>query len=319
MSPAGGVLGSFRDPAGFVFRRDGVLYRQVQQAYRDRYDHLMQSGLYSALVGAGLMIPHEEVAVAPARVEQAYRVLRPEPLTFVSYPYEWCPGQLRDAGLATLAIEKMALEFGMTLRDASAFNIQFHRGRPVLIDTLSFGAYQEGKPWSAYRQYCQHFLAPLALAAWADVRLSQLLRIHIDGIPLDLTSHLLPASTRLRPGLLTHIHLHASWQARHAADTALGDSRRMSRMSFLGLIDHLESTTRSLRLKPAGTPWADYYDNTNYSAAALEHKRETVARMLERADPRSVWDLGANSGVFSRLASRRGIPTLAFDLDPAAV
>jgi len=37
----------------------------------------------------------------------------------------------------------------------------------------------------AYQQFCQHFLAPLALMTTCDVRLGQLLRVHIDGIPLD--------------------------------------------------------------------------------------------------------------------------------------
>ena len=35
--------------------------------------------------------------------------------------------------------------------------------------------------------------------------------------------------------------------------------------------------------------------------------------------PEQVWDLGANNGVFSRLASEQGIFTLSFDIDPAAV
>jgi hypothetical protein len=104
----------------------------------------------------------------------------------------------------------------MSLRDASAFNIQFHRGRPVLIDTLSFGVLDAGTPWVGYRQFCQHFLAPLALAVHSDVRLGALSRIHIDGVPLDLASRLLPFRTRLNAGLLAHLHVHAQWQHRGA-------------------------------------------------------------------------------------------------------
>jgi ribosomal protein L11 methylase PrmA len=51
----------------------------------------------------------------------------------------------------------------------------------------------------------------------------------------------------------------------------------------------------------------------------LEHKKEIVAGFLEQIRPGSVWDLGANTGLFSRLASARDIPTVAFDVDPAAV
>jgi len=90
-------------------------------------------------------------------------------------------------------------------------------------------------------------------------------------------------------------------------------------MAFLGLIDNLESTTRRLSWKPEGTEWADYYAATNYTDASLEHKAELVAEYLEKAQPKTVWDLGANTGRFSRIAAERGIPTIAFDIDPAAV
>ena len=315
---------SFRDPSGFLFKRDGVLYRQVNQAYQPHYDALFKSGLYERLTNAGLLIPHREVEVEPAEPAQAYRVLCPERLDFISYPYEWSFSQLKDAALATMAIQRQALQSGMVLKDASAYNIQFHHGRPVLIDTLSFEIIKEGEPWVAYRQFCQHFLAPLALMALVDVRLGQLLRVYIDGVPLDLAASLLPRRTRLDlMGLATHIHLHAAAQRRYAGqkvDTARVKSK-MSRAAFLGLMDSLEASVRKLSWKPAGTEWGDYYtaSASHYTAAAFENKRQVVRGYLERIQPRQVWDLGANTGEFSRLAAEQGIPTLACDIDPAAV
>lgn len=120
----------------------------------------MASKLYGQLVYAGLLIPHEEVSVEPEETGLAYKIIKPDLVQFISYPYEWSFSQLQDAALATLAIQKLALELGMVLKDASAYNLQFHHGKPVLLDTLSFEVYQEGAPWVAYRQYCQHFLAP---------------------------------------------------------------------------------------------------------------------------------------------------------------
>jgi ribosomal protein L11 methylase PrmA len=146
-----------------------------------------------------------------------------------------------------------------------------------------------------------------------------LLRVNIDGIPLDLASHLLPSRTRLNLGLATHIHLHAQAQRKYADKQARAEGRKLSRMALLGLIDNLESTTRKLAWKPSGTEWADYYAATNYTDASLEHKAELVTNYLEKAHSITVWDLGANTGRFSRLASDRGVPTIAFDIDPAAV
>jgi hypothetical protein len=289
----------------------------------------MSSGLYEDLVSAGLLVAHQEAGVSPAVSELAYKVIQPEKVAFISYPYEWSFSQLKDAALTTLQIQKRALACGMSLKDSSAYNIQYHQGRPVLIDTLSFEVYQEGKPWDAYRQFCQHFLAPLSLMAYRDVRLGQLLRVYIDGVPLDLASRLLPASTRLVLPLLLHLHLHASAQKRYASAAGSGSSRQpqppsastrqVSRTAFLGLIDSLETGVRRLRWLPEKTEWGAYYEDTNYTRAGLEHKQQLVSRFLDRILPAGVWDLGANTGLFSRIASGRGVPTVAFDVDPGAV
>jgi hypothetical protein len=199
------LVSSFRDPSGFLFIREGILYRQVNQVYREDYSRLMDSGLYEKLVKNGLLITHAETDIQPADGVLSYKVICPERVPFISYPYEWSFGQLQDAALATLSIQRRALKLGMSLKDASAYNIQFPKGKAMLIDTLSFEQYQEGEPWVAYRQFCQHFLAPLALMAYKDVRLNQLLRIYIDGIPLDLASKLLPRSTRWNLGLATPV------------------------------------------------------------------------------------------------------------------
>lgn len=312
---------SFRDPSGFLFFRNGTLFRQVNQSYRTTFDQFEQSGLYAELVEAGLLVPHERSDTSPAEPETASLVIRPETIPFISYPYEWCFSQLQDAALTTLEVQLRALARGLTLKDASAYNIQFLRGRPVLIDTLSFEAYREGEPWVAYRQFCQHFLAPLALMSRRDIRLGQLLRLYVDGVPLDLAVRLLPWKARLNLGLLTHLYLHAASQRRFAGAEvrAAQGSRRVTRTGFLGLLDNLRRTVAGLRWEPGRTDWAEYGTMHNYSPAALQAKRRLVGEYLDRASPLSLWDLGANTGDFSRLASARGIPTVAFDVDPSAV
>lgn len=318
------VASSFRDPCGFVFRREGVLYRQVNESYRDDFAALESSGLLVYLWERGLLIRHDEAGRELAAAPGACRVLRPQVVPFVSYPYEWPFSAWQDAALATLDIQAAALRRGLSLKDASAFNIQFVDGRPLLIDTLSFERRVAGAPWPAYRQFCQHFLAPLALMAKRDIRLGALAKNHIDGVPLDLADRLLGAAARCSPRLFIHIHLHARSQRRHAGDGARPRALRtagrgVSDLALHGILDSLRGAVAALRWQPAGTEWADYYDCTNYTADAFQAKRAIVERFLLAAAPRQVWDLGANNGAFSRLAARRGIPTVAFDIDPAAV
>ncbi len=315
------ISASFRDPSGFLFTREGNLFRQVNKVYQPHYDKLMTSGLYKKLTDKGLLISHKETKEKPAEASLSYKVIQPEKVTFISYPYEWSFSQYKDAALATLEIEKLAMETGMTLKDASVYNIQFHQGKPVLIDTLSFEVYSEGQPWVAYRQFCQHFLAPLALMALVDIRLEQLMRVFIDGIPLDLASQLLPGKTHFNLGVELHIHKHAASQKKYAdKGTEIQVKEvKIGKMAFLGLIDNLESTVKGFDWKAAGTEWADYYDATNYTKEAFELKKSLVGKFIEAAKPSMVWDLGANTGIFSQQASQKGIFTVSSDIDPSAV
>ncbi|GJG85677.1 50S ribosomal protein L11 methyltransferase [Gemmatimonadetes bacterium T265] len=322
MSPAAARLdASFRDPSGFVFTRDGVLYRQVNAVFADEYEACTAAGLYEALGRDRLLIPHRPADLALALTPDAHAVLAPERVPFISYPYEWCFGELRDAALLTLDVQVRALEHGFTLRDASAYNVQFVDGRPVFIDTLSFGRYRDGEPWLAYKQFCEHFLVPLTLMAERDVRCGQLLREYIDGIPLDLGSALLPRRSWLDVRTLLHVHLHARSQRKHHESkvSAVVGTRRIEKPALLALIGTLRSAIQRLDWRPAGTQWADYVGATNYSDAAESAKRALVGEYLRRVNPATVWDVGANTGEYSRVARDVAPLVCSFDIDPAAV
>jgi hypothetical protein len=315
------VEGSFRDPSGFVYTRDGTLYRQINTSFAEHFEAFLASGLYDDLVRDGLLVAHQQVGLQFAATDEAHAIIRPERVDFISYPYEWSFGQLQDAASLTLAIQERALARGFTLRDSSAYNVQFQNGRPVLIDTLSIEPWQEGKPWDAYKQFCEQFLLPLALMSMRDVRCGALLRSYLEGIPLELGSRLLPRRTWVSPSSLLHIHLHALAQGRYAgtAVSSAAKGRTMSRKALLTLVKNLESAVRRLSWRAAGTEWADYTTDNNYSEAAARSKRNLVLTYLGELRPRTVWDLGANTGEYSRAAREAASLVVSFDMDPAAV
>ncbi|HEY7482123.1 MAG TPA: hypothetical protein VH680_16540 [Gemmatimonadales bacterium] len=316
---------SYRDPSGFVYTRDGRLYRQVNRVFQDRFKAFLDSGFYTELEERRMLVAHREAPLSLAASPDAVAVLEPERVEFVSYPYEWSFGQLRDAALLTLELQERALARGFTLRDASSYNVQFVRGHPLFIDTLSFEPREEGAPWTGYRQFCEHFLVPLALMSKVDVRTGALLRSNLEGIPLDLGSRLLPRASWLRPGLLFHVHLHA-WVQRRYADRGAGQvarnggsQRGVTASAALGLVRSLRGAIESLDWSPSGTEWAQYTEDNNYSDQAARSKRAAVIELLQGLQARTAWDLGANTGEYSR-AAREVVPSvLAFDLDPAAV
>jgi SAM-dependent methyltransferase len=315
------VEGSFRDPSGFVYSRDGILYRQVNLGFRPQFEGFLASGLYDELVRDSLLVPHEQAGLDLAATSEAYAILRPERVAFISYPYEWSFGQLQDAASLTLEIQERALARGFTLRDSSAYNVQFQAGRPVFIDTLSFEPLEEGKAWSAYKQFCEHFLVPLTLMSSVDIRCGVLLRSYLDGIPLDLGSRLLPRRSWASLSTFLHIHLHAWVQGRYAGRAASSTvkNRRMGRDALLRLVKNLGSAVRRLSWRASGTEWADYTVDNNYSETAARSKRDLVLAHLRSSGARTVWDLGANTGDYSRAAREVASQVISFDVDPAAV
>jgi hypothetical protein len=315
------VEGSFRDPSGFVYTRDGTLYRQVNAQFREPFEAFLASGLYDDLARERLLVSHERVGLEHAATEEAYAVLRPERVGFISYPYEWSFGQLQDAAGLTLAIQERALQKGFTLRDSSAYNVQFHNGRPIFIDTLSFEPQEPGKPWVAYKQFCEHFLLPLLLMSSTDIRCGTLLRSYIDGIPLDLGSRLLPRRSWASISTVLHIHLHAWAQGRYAgsAVSSAAKGKSLSQGSLLTLVKNLQAAVQRLSWRASGTEWADYTSDNNYTDAATRSKREQVVHHLRGSGARLVWDLGANTGEYSRAARDIAPHVVSFDVDPAAV
>ena len=193
---------SFRDPSGYVYYENDNVYRKIDKSYFEQYNYLMTSGLYNELVDKNLLIKHKEVEVT-----DEYIIITPEKVPFISYPYEWCYEEIKDAALITLKIQEIALKYNMTLKDASAYNVQFYKGKAIFIDTLSFDFYKEGEPWGAYGQFCRHFMSPLLLMANVDENLNCLLKNYIDGIPVELANNILKG----RGGLTAwqHIKLHS--------------------------------------------------------------------------------------------------------------
>lgn len=313
------LASSYKDPSGFVFKHEGIYYRHVAPRYSSDYDTLMKSGLYKKLTDKGWLIPHTDLT-GKVVSSGAYKVLKPTQIPFINYPYEWSFSQLKDAALMTLDMCLLGLEHGMILKDASAYNIMYHEGRPVFIDTLSYETYKEGAPWIAYGQFCRHFLAPLTVSAYKDLRFIPLLRQFLDGFPLDLVSNLLPKKTLLNMGLAMHLHAHAKAQGQlggkkiGAAKTA-----RISKFQLTGLLRGLRGTIEGIKLPKAKTQWGEYYSDHNYSESGFKHKQEVIAQIVKKHKVGTLLDIGANNGEFSRFAGKHASLVISTDVDPNAV
>lgn len=312
---------SFRDPSGFVFVRDGVVYRQINSVYFQNYNELIDSGLYDDLVKRGLLVSHDVEEEHASHI-----VIKPVQIEFFSYPYEWCFSQLKDAGIATLEIQLLALENGMSLKDATAFNVAFRDNFPIFFDTLSFEKYQDGEPWVGYGQFCRHFLCPLLLWRYGLRTSWNLGQIDLDGSDLELTSKLLPLRTYLNPSILTNVHLHAkavnkynSRENKNSVKSA-GQIKKVTKKNLINIVKSLILILQELELQvdDDSSEWSGYYSFTNYDRYDFQLKENTVLRWVNENKYSKLWDVGANDGHFSRLIDTGQCDIYSSDYDTFA-
>lgn len=304
---------SYRDPSGYVFVKDGVIYRQVNQVFKEDFNFFIDSGCYEKLVNKGFLVPHTVLNENLTGDTGWYTTLKPTPIQFISFPYEWSFDMLRDAALLTLEVLRESLESGMILKDASPYNIQWHKGKLIFIDTLSFEKYDETIPWIAYRQFCEHFLSPLLLAHHAKYPLQDLLLAYSDGIPLAITSTLLPWKTRFSLHTYLHIHLNAKYSLKETSRTEKNAS--FSKKKLLNLVTSLEVLIKKLNAPANMTAWSGYYEEASSRGEYLAHKQLIINQWLDRLKPATLADLGANKGEFSKLAAARNCQVIASDAD----
>lgn len=300
------VKSSFRDPGTQVFMADGKVYRHIRHAAMPHYDALMKSGLYDRLVRENLLVPHADVTsrfAGPLGAVEGEVVIEPVMIPFISHPFEWSFSALKQAALTTLKIQKLCLDHGVTLQDASAFNVQFLNGRWVFIDTGSFQIREGSQPWGAYRQFCQHFLAPLLLMAYRDGRLVSLFAKYLDGIPLDLANALLPLRAKCRLSVFLHIVMHSKYAVRDFSKDTKQTAQDVSPAAAYGLLDQLQSLISSLRIDGRETVWTAYEETHTYNQQEFQDKECFILKIAGGLKPRHVWDLGANAGHFSRLVA----------------
>jgi hypothetical protein len=303
---------SFRDPSGYVFIEDNKVKRVINPIYFEQYKALADSGFYKTLFDKKYLIPHQEVSKTDSEI-----TIEASKIPFITYPYEWSFLQYKHAALLTLKIQKLCLENNFILKDASAFNITFHEGKPIFIDTLSFDFYKENNPWLAYKQFIMHFLGPLVLTKYFGQDYLKTLSQNLEGISLQKLSKILPFKSYLSPTILANIHLLAKYDKKYESDKKKVNNN-LSKASQIKLLDGLYDFIFNL-LVDEKTEWDHYYNQINYDNVAYQFKKEVVKNWFLAIKGKSLIDIGGNDGTFSRELNDLAKLIIVADVDPNAV
>jgi ribosomal protein L11 methylase PrmA len=312
---------SFKDPDGYIVLSGEKVYRFISNKYAPCYEHLMNSGLYDRLTSEGLLIAHKEAVVPELEKDSVYKVIEPERIDIITYPYEWSFEQWKATLLAQLKINRIALEFGMILKDSTPFNFTFYQGRIVLFDTSSFEFYADGQPWKAYKQFCEEFLGPLALMKYRQPLWSQLYSASIRGFDLPFVSQLLPFSSKWNMTCLVHLHLHSRYKNKDSNGKGNSVSQSgFNKQKLLLLWQMMEKGVAHWSVTPDQKGfWSGYYEDLIESQLYMEDKKDRLNQWLQQTSPERVIDLGANTGVFSFIAAAHCKEVVAVESDAYCV
>ncbi|MDX6768995.1 MAG: hypothetical protein SF051_05645 [Elusimicrobiota bacterium] len=331
-SRPGAVPGSFRDPAGFVFREGRAVHRALTREGASAFRALAASGLLERLTASGAVAATEEVpadARAPldARFPGTEAFLSHREVPWLVEPCEWTFEMLREAALLHLEVLERSRREGFTLLDASAYNVQFVRGRPLLIDTSALAPDPDPSLWPAYGRFCRHFVYPLLLGSAGLADPAEYFLPHLDGLDPRAVARRLGWGS-LRPRAFFDVFLQAASQSRAAADpealaaalAGRGPAAREGGAAFQGLnLRRLRRLVEGLRPPRRAPAWAEHDPRDAHPAAALEWKRGRVERFVAEARPATLVDLGCRVGEHSLPAAAAGASVACVDADPAAL
>jgi ribosomal protein L11 methylase PrmA len=318
---------SYRDPESTVLVSGARVLRGLTEVAAARYRAVRDTGLLDDLARDRLLVPTQDMTDAGgiAALAGFPRVLEHEPIAFVSHPYEWPFALLRRAALLHLEIHSRALERGITLADASAYNVQFNGAAPVFIDVGSFRPYVEGELWSAHRQFCEHFLNPLLLAAELGIPHNAWLRGSLEGVSTADLARLMPRRYWLSLRHLFHVLLPARAD-RHVArypGESVDRIRRahLPRAGYRAMLVQLRRWIESLTpARIASTTWSRYSSTRTYDDWELSAKRRLVKEFAASCRPQTLWDFGCNDGDFAAAALTGGARrVIGFDADAGAL
>lgn len=321
--------GSFRDRnSRVVYQPDGNVQRLLNETAYGHWQALQAAPFFAARQTDGSLIGTRYLGRPPAGLagdsEERVAVLEHDRINFVSYAYEWPFHMLREAAVLHLDLMLDALQADLILKDATPYNIQWQGTRPVFIDIPSFESLAPGDAWIGYRQFCCLFLYPLMLQAYKNIPYHAWLRGSLEGISPSVMQAHMSSRDLLRRGVFTHVNLQSRLEQsysgsqqniRHVVKNA-GFQKAMIRNN----VANLRRLVSRLDWHADRSTWSHYAGETSYDAEQTRRKDAFVERAVaSRQEWNLVWDLGANTGRYSRIAAERARTVIAMDADHLAV
>jgi len=304
---------SFRDNFGSVYHSNGNILRTVNKVAEKNFHTLNEKNIFKESIDKGFLIDFEilDKDQHPDSLKDYNIILKAQKISFISYPYEWTFNQLKDAAIHHLNFQIFLLKLNCVLRDASAFNIQFYKGKPVFIDIMSLEEYKNGEYWSGYKQFCENFLNPLLLGHLKNIKHNDLFRGSIEGLDTVLLNKLLSFKDKISFNIFTHVVLQSKFLQQDinnpkATREKKNKLKKFKKTSYLYMLNQLKTWISKLKLKENKSIWGKYEKCNTYTEKSLSEKEKIVSQFVKKIQPNKLIDLGCNNGQFCKIALENG-------------
>lgn len=317
--------GSFRDPEGHVFYFKNKVYRTIDPSAVGRMKSLIGCSFFSEWAQEYKIIPTQVLRsdeLFPKEFSSTEYVLNHEKVPYITYPFEWTFSMLREGALLSLDLMQVLLKNGYILKDGTAWNVCFYKGKPCFYDILSIETYREGQPWEGLFQFLQEFLYPLMLQAYHGIDFQPIWRATQQGVPLHLLYKTLSKTSLFKKGVFKYVFLQQKFSANKTIARAHlkeeFSAQTFPKKALQNLINDLKKCIQSLHVSKDHSVWKNYDSQNSYKEADTRDKESFIERGLKILSSPTVIDLGCNTGRYSFLASKFS-SVISCDLDPSCL
>ena len=318
--------GSFKDPFGSVYEINGKILRGVKKIKSKDIQDFLKSDFYKSqdnkIVRTSIIDKKSLTTLGLNNdlIEQYDLWLEHEKINFITYPYEWSFEFLKKAAILHLDLQILSLKAGYQIKDSSAFNIQFVNGKPIFIDILSFEKYVDGDYWLGYKQFCEHFLAPILINSELKIDHNIFFRGDLNGIDIKVLSKMMPIKSFFKYLVFFHVHLHAlSMKNIYSTSKRKIEKKKIKKVNLIAMIETLKNKIEKIELKKK-TYWATYENENSYLDISLQKKEEEVNNFVKKYNLKKILDLGCNTGRFSEISFLAGANNVVgLDFDSGAI
>jgi SAM-dependent methyltransferase len=312
------------DNHGSVFESGDVVLRKINRNYskqaREYFRKYDQAKLHRlGFVETAIVDHHEKDELTLSHEKHR-----------ITYPFEWPAGMYKDAVLFYLNLIIALDRYGLTLKDALPSNILFNFSNPVFVDFLSLVSTSSliNEEWltpSNYKgdarslvfqkMFLPYMLLPLFAGRRKDFRLMRELLSTRSCNCEKNTFHLKDLFSGKSINIILKAYDLALYFLLH---------EKIKRTSFSTYVKFLNDVVEESNLTPSRSSYASYYTgkNENFSIDSQNHwlpKQKSIKDIILTYNPKSVLDIGSNTGWYSLLAEKCGASVIATDSDESSI